>query len=258
MTLDIPNAQIATFIPDWNKVNQALISGKMDKEEYDMWLEDTLKLFNVPIDLTKTQQYLEWFKNKLYLNAIATSAKNRIVYRGQVYRCNLGVGIGSEECKERPCVVLQYNSANRTSPNTLVAPITHTTSTLPIVVPIAEKKDSSGKLILDGNVLLGNITCVSKARLSDYITDLSADEMKAVDKAISLSLGINHHYQTLQNMYDDKLQYIEKLKSNRTLLQTDLDSKQRQLDKFQELLDTYQFSDIQNLADFLEKSQKEM
>ena len=50
LTLDIPNAQIATFIPDWNKINQALISGKMDKEEYDMWLEDTLKLFNVPID----------------------------------------------------------------------------------------------------------------------------------------------------------------------------------------------------------------
>jgi mRNA interferase MazF len=36
------------------------------------------------------------------------------------------------------------------------------------------------------------------------------------------------------------------------------DSKQQQLDKFQELLDTYHFSDIQNLADFLEKSQKEM
>lgn len=50
LTLDIPNAQIATFILDWNKVNQALTSGKMDKEEYDMWLEDTLKLFNVPID----------------------------------------------------------------------------------------------------------------------------------------------------------------------------------------------------------------
>lgn len=27
------------------------------------------------IDLTKTQQYLEWFKNKLYLNAIAPAAK---------------------------------------------------------------------------------------------------------------------------------------------------------------------------------------
>lgn len=209
------------------------------------------------IDLTKTQQYLEWFKNKLYLNAIAPSAKNRILYRGQVYRCNLGVGVGSEECKERPCVILQYNSANRTSPNTVVAPITHTTSALPIVVPISEKKDSSGKVILDGNVLLGNITCVSKARLGDYIADLTADEMRAVDKAISISLDTNHYYQTLQNMYNDKLQYIEKLKNNRSSLQADLAAKQQYIDDFEKILDTYDFSDIQSLEKFLEENQKE-
>ena len=50
LSLDIKNAQIATFIPDWNKVNEELASGLMDEEEYQMWLEDTLKLFNVPID----------------------------------------------------------------------------------------------------------------------------------------------------------------------------------------------------------------
>lgn len=209
------------------------------------------------IDLTKTQQYLEWFKNKLYLNAITPSAKNRILYRGQVYRCNLGVGVGSEECKERPCVILQYNSANRTSPNTVIAPITHTTSALPIVVPIAEKKDSSGKLILDGNVLLGNITCVSKARLGDYIADLTADEMRAVDKAISISLDTNHYYQTLQNMYNDKLQYIEKLKNNRSSLQADLAAKQQYIDDFEKILDTYDFSDVQSLEKFLEENRKE-
>lgn len=209
------------------------------------------------IDLTKTQQYLEWFKNKLYLNAIAPSAKNRIIYRGQVYRCNLGVGVGSEECKERPCVILQYNSANRTSPNTVVAPITHTTSALPIVVPIAEKKDSSGKLILDGNVLLGNITCVSKARLGDYITNLTTDEMRAVDKAISISLDTNHYYQTLQNMYNDKLQYIEKLKNNRSSLQADLATKQQYIDDFEKVLNTYDFSDVQSLEKFLEENRKE-
>lgn len=209
------------------------------------------------IDLTKTQQYLEWFKNKLYLNAIAPAAKNRIIYRGQVYRCNLGIGVGSEECKERPCVILQYNSANRTSPNTVVAPITHTTSALPIVVPIAEKKDSSGKLILDGNVLLGNITCVSKARLGDYITDLTADEMRAVDKAIFISLDTNHYYQTLQNMYNDKLQYITKLKETRSNIQTTLASKQQQIDDFKKLLETYHFANIQELTDFLDKSSKD-
>lgn len=204
------------------------------------------------IDLTKTQQYLEWLKDKLYLNAIAPSAKNRVIYRGQVYRCKFGIGIGSEECKERPCVILQYNSANRTSPNTLVAPITHTTSTIPVVVPIVAKVDASGNVILDGNVLLGNITCVSKARLGDYVTDLTPNEMKAVDKAISISLNVNHYYQTLQNDYNDKLQYIEKLRESRFKLQSDWATQQTQIDEIQSLLEKYSFPDTSSLAAYLE------
>ncbi len=38
------------------------------------------------IDLTKIQQYLEWFKHKLYLNTISPSAKNRIIYIQQVQK----------------------------------------------------------------------------------------------------------------------------------------------------------------------------
>ena len=191
---------------------------------------------------------------KLFLNALAPTAQKRTVSRGQVYRCKFGVGIGSEECKERPCVILQYNSANKTSPNTLVAPITHTSSKLPIVIPITAKFDTCGKMILDGNVLLGNITCISKSRLGDYITDLTPDEMKSVDNAISLSLDINHYYKTLQNMYKDKLQYIEKLKEKRANLQSDLDATQKQLDEFQNLLNNYHFSDINSLKNFLDKN----
>ena len=127
------------------------------------------------IDLTKTQQYLEWLKEKLYLNHIAANAKNRLVFRGEVYRCKFGMGIGSEECKERPCVILQCNPANSASPNTLVAPITHTQAKIAVVVPITPKQDSSGKIVLDGNVLLGNITCISKARLGSYITKLTKE-----------------------------------------------------------------------------------
>lgn len=208
------------------------------------------------IELTKTQQYLEWLKEKLYLNAKAPSAKKRNIYRGQVYRCKFGIGIGSEECKERPCVILQYDSANRTSPNTLVAPITHATSPLPIVVPLTDKVDSTGKVILDGYVLLGNITCVSKARLGNYITDLTKNEMKAVDKAISISLNINHYYQSLRNDYDDKLQYIEKLRESRSKLQADLATQQTQIDEIQALLDKYNFSDTSSLAAYLDKIQK--
>lgn len=205
------------------------------------------------VDLAKTQQYLDWLKDKLYLNAIATTAKNRVITRGQVYRCKLGIGIGSEECKDRPCVVLQHNSANKSSPNTIVAPITHTASTLPIVVPISPQTDSSGRIILDGNVLLGNIICVSKARLGDYITNLSPDEMKAVDKAISLSLDIHHYYLSLQNEYNDKLQYIDKLTAHRAQLESELNQKQQQLTGLYNLLDKYHCPDITALSNFLEK-----
>ena len=62
--------------------------------------------------------------------------------------------------------------------------------------------DVNGDILLDGNVLLGNIVCVSKARLGNYITDLPTNELKAVDKAIAMSLGILHHYDKLMNMYN--------------------------------------------------------
>lgn len=201
------------------------------------------------IDLTKTQQYLEWLKDKLFLNAISSSAQRRTVFRGQVYKCKLGIGIGSEECKERPCVILQYNSANKTSPNTIVAPITHTTSNVPVVIPIENKFDTQGKAILDGNVLLGNIVCVSKARLGDYITDLSTSEMKDIDKAIAISLDIKRYYDSLQNKYSDKLQYIEKLKSQRTVTQNELN-------KYKCILEQYNLKSVDELADFLAKNMK--
>lgn len=194
------------------------------------------------IDLVKTQQYLEWLKEKLYLNHIASSAKKRLVYRGEVYRCKFGVGIGSEECKERPCVILQYDSANRTSPNTLVAPISHTKSTIPVVVPIETQMDSSGKILLDGNALLGNITCVNKARLGERITKLSNKDMYAIDKAIAMSLGILHHYETTKRQYNDLLEYSEKMQSKASILQN--------------ILDTYHFADSDSLVTFLEKNHK--
>jgi mRNA interferase MazF len=109
-------------------------------------------------------------------------------------------------------VVLQRDKANLESPNTIVAPITHTSSTLPVVIPISPKYNNSGDVVLDGNVLLGNIVCVSKARLGDYVAKLELSEMKAVDEAIAISLGIKGHYDKLDNILNDKLAYIDKLK----------------------------------------------
>ncbi|MED3652429.1 type II toxin-antitoxin system PemK/MazF family toxin, partial [Heyndrickxia sporothermodurans] len=180
---------------------------------------------------SKAQRYLEWLKTKLFLDGIAYRAKKRVVKRGEVYKCNLGYGVGSEESKERPCVILQRDDANSTSPNVIVAPITHTSSTLPVVIPISDKFDGDGNLILDGNVLLGNIVCVSKSRLGEYISSLSKDEMKRVDEAIAIALDVKHYYVTINNMLDDKLVYIEKLKSKINTLESELSEKERKIEE---------------------------
>lgn len=188
------------------------------------------------IDLSRTQQYLEWLKTKLYLNSNAQSAKNRIVKRGEVYNCSLGQGIGSEECKERPCVIIQNDTANTKSPNVIVAPITHTASKLDVVVPIANQCDATGKVILDGNVLLGNIVCVSKARLGSCVGSLSPEEMGEVDKAISISIDIKRHYDKLNNIHKDKLVYIDKLKSKVKVLEEENNNYKDKIQELEELI----------------------
>ena len=50
LTLDIKNAQLATFIPDWNSMNEKLTAGLINEEEYQTWLENTLRIFNVEIE----------------------------------------------------------------------------------------------------------------------------------------------------------------------------------------------------------------
>lgn len=196
---------------------------------------------------------LDRLKDEVYLDTIADRAKNRIVKRGQVYRCKFSAGVGSEEKKERPCVILQYEGANRRSGNTIVAPITHTASTLDVVVPIADKKDSAGEIILDGYVLLGNITCVSKARLGNYITDLLPDEMKKIDKAIAVSIDLKHYYRTQENIIKDKDDYIKKLKVKIAELSDIIKDNSDELKKIENLMKEYGVQNIRELENLIKK-----
>ena len=77
------------------------------------------------IDFSKTNRLIEWLKKMIYLDTTVVSAQKRVVFRGQVYFCELGEGIGSEETKERPCIIIQNNLGNKNSGNIIVAPITN-------------------------------------------------------------------------------------------------------------------------------------
>jgi mRNA interferase MazF len=178
------------------------------------------------IELSKVNKHLDWLKTELYLDVKAANAPNKIirfVKRGQVYQCNFGVGVGSEQEKNyRPCVILQNYEGNRNSPNTIVAPITHSDSNLKVVVPIATQYKSDSSILLDGHVLLGNIVTISKARLGDYITDIPSSEIKKIDEAIAISVDIYKYYKDLELKLNDKIEYISKLKVQRNHAQDEL------------------------------------
>ena len=207
----------------------------------------------VMIELAKTQKCLEWAKTMLFLDTNSKNAAKRVVKRGQVYNCKLGFGVGSEETKERPCVIIQYDGANTSSPNTIVAPITHTSSNVPVVVPISDKNDADGNLILDGYVLLGNIVCVSKARLGDYKATLTPAEMKKIDTAIARSLDIKRHYDKLNNILKDKENYINKLKNKNLTLQKQLESQSEEISALEGIKSMLGISDTKDLLGRIEE-----
>lgn len=181
------------------------------------------------INLDKVQGMLEWLKTKLLLDALSSNAQKRIVKRGQVYKCNFGIGVGSEMQKERPCVIIQNDIGNMRSPNTIIAPITHDTSTLPCMALITTQKDNDGNVILDGQVNTANATCVSKARLGDKITKLSKDDMKKVDVALAKTTGLMKYYSDLDKKLFDKLEYIERIKKDRNKAQDFIKELQKEL-----------------------------
>ncbi|TDQ41171.1 type II toxin-antitoxin system PemK/MazF family toxin [Aureibacillus halotolerans] len=161
----------------------------------------------------------KWLGEKFRLIGKVDSAKTRKVRRGQVYWCQFGENVGSEQCQNRPAVVLQNNPANRTSPNTIVAPITNSADTNSSVFPLNRPEDSH----VEGHVLLGNIVTISKARLGDYLSELDQKtEMPGVDKALFHSLGVAEIVNKQATKLNKTEKHLEKVKEERNKAVDDL------------------------------------
>ena len=113
---------------------------------------------------------------------------SRQISRGDIYYSQLGDNYGHEQGGVRPVLIIQNNIGNLHSPTVLVAPITSRIkkSTLPTHVYISER----AKLEKNSVILLEQIRTIDKSRLKEYLCKLQSDEIEAVNKAISVSLGV--------------------------------------------------------------------
>ena len=113
--------------------------------------------------------------------------EERSFRRGEIYVGALSPYVGSEQGGIRPVIILQNNLGNIFSPTLIVAPLTsrYKKRNLPthyLIEDVEELKTTS-------LVLLEQIKTIDKRRITEYIGQASKDDIKNIEKALTISLG---------------------------------------------------------------------
>ena len=111
------------------------------------------------------------------------------IVRGAIYYADLDPTVVSEEKGCRPVVILQNNIGNKFSTTTLIAPIStknYKGKTQPTHIEIKQLENIRPGSIL----LLEQIRTIDKVRIKGFIDYLNEEQMKMVDKALMISLGL--------------------------------------------------------------------
>jgi mRNA interferase MazF len=107
------------------------------------------------------------------------------ILRGDIWIVDLEPVRGSEQGGTRPCLCIQNDRGNKHSPTVIVAAITsRRKKVLPTHVAI-----DTDCLPYVSIVLLEQIRTVDKSRFLTYSGRVSPAQMKAVERAIDISLG---------------------------------------------------------------------
>lgn len=176
---------------------------------------------------------LKWTKRKLELTLInerlkdiAKEAKrNRrprpqplLVSRGEIWNCELGVNVGSEQSQDRPVLIIQNDENNKISPNTIIVPLTRAVHRLDrtltespnfvfdesvaislkanlrkteVLILPGEAKEDDGSILPEPSIVMcQNIKEISKSRLKNKITSVNDEKWVNINKALAETLGL--------------------------------------------------------------------
>ena len=111
--------------------------------------------------------------------------------RGEIYLVNFDRTVGSEIKKTRPAVIIQNDIGNRYSPVTIVAAVTSAKGDIEKLYPteVALAALTSG-LPKNSIVLLNQLRTIDKARLTEKIGTVPAETLRAINRALALSVGL--------------------------------------------------------------------
>ncbi len=120
---------------------------------------------------------------------MAARAKVNRPTRGDIYLVRLDPATGAEIKKTRPALVIQNDFSNRTSPTTIVVPITSRIRPQLYPTEVLINSAESG-LSADSVALFRQLRSVDRSRLLRRIGRLRTATMARVNRAIMITLGL--------------------------------------------------------------------
>lgn len=115
----------------------------------------------------------------------------KMIKRGEILLVNLEPVVGAEQGRKRPVIVIQNDFGNKTSPTTIIAPITSKMYTKEFPTNVEITKEESN-LKIDSTILLNQIRAIDKSRIIKKLGFLDEGTMHKVDLAIKISLDLNY------------------------------------------------------------------
>lgn len=108
--------------------------------------------------------------------------------RGFMYWATLPEGVWNDakNNKQRPVVIVSNDTNNQFSNSILVVPCTSNTDKTPLPTHHTIKLYSEGESL----ILCENVTNILKSSLTGFIGMLEPEDMKVVDKALQIALGL--------------------------------------------------------------------
>lgn len=131
-----------------------------------------------------------WLTYRVIHKTERTITMDRAIKRGDLVYLNFDPIIGSEQGGPRPAVVVQNDIGNKHAPTVIIAPVTSKTkkTNLPTHVKLTSKC-----LERNSMVLMEQIKTIDKSRIESYIGTLTDEEMKMIEKALRISLGMGRY-----------------------------------------------------------------
>ena len=117
--------------------------------------------------------------------------KNWRYSRGDIYYANMEPHVGSEQGGERPVMVLQNDKGNKHSPTIIIATLTTSRVDKKPNLPTHVLLDQNPGLKVPSIVQLGQIFTIDKRRVQWFAGQASVDEMRQIEVAMKISLGMN-------------------------------------------------------------------